>query len=376
MIIKKLSVKNFRNIKYAEFEFHDKVNMLTGNNAQGKTNLMEAVSLCLGKSFRDSTTEEIAPFDNKNEQIEIKLDFIFDNTPQKINTLSYIQKGSIRKLLFNDIEIREAVKLYGALRYVVFIPEDLYIVKGNPQKRRDYIDNLTDMINLVHHSKLYEYNKALKQKNNLLFKLGDNCSDYAQAQLDVWNENLARLGVNVMCGRLKYFNTLCNYANEIYSKLNQNGEKLRLEYVPSAVDSVSGESNPDDMCRSYYEALVNSADKERKMKYTVVGAHRDDIAFYINNMPSKDFASQGQIRSIALALKLAEARMMKDRSGDLPVVILDDVLSELDEFRRDFIIKHIDNFQVFITCCNINELEKISDGSAWEVQGGEFRKIR
>lgn len=375
MILKTLSVKNFRNIKAAEFCFHDKINMLTGNNAQGKTNLMEAISLCFGRSFRDAQPEELVPFSEKNEQIEITLTFTFDKQPEKINTLAYTQRGGKKRLLFNEIDIKSAVQLYGALRYVVFIPEDLYIVKGNPQKRRDYIDNLTDMINLVHQKRLYEYNKALRQKNNLLMKLGDNCPDYVQAQLDSWNENLARLGVNVMCGRLKYFDTLCSYADEIYSALNQNNERLSLEYNGSAVENAAADSNPDELYRSYYTALLNSAERERRMKYTVVGAHRDDISFYINNMPAKDFASQGQIRSIALALKLSEARMINDRADDFPVVILDDVLSELDEYRRNFVIQHIDNFQVFITCCNINELDKITDGKAWAVNNGEFTQL-
>lgn len=375
MILKGLTVRNFRNIEYAEFEFHEKVNMLTGNNAQGKTNLMEAISLCLGRSFRDAAADELAPFSDRDKQVELCLSFIFDSSREKTNTLCYTQRGGTRRLLFNDIEMKSAIQLYGALRYVVFIPEDLYIVKGNPQKRRDYIDNLTDMINLVHHSRIYEYNKALRQKNNLLFKIGDSCSPYVQAQLESWNENLARLGVNVMCGRLKYFDTLCNYANKIYGQLNQNGEELTLQYQPSAVEKAGADSKPDELYSSYYAALMNSAERERRMKYTVVGAHRDDIAFFINNMPAKDFASQGQIRSVALSLKLSEAQMITDRSGDFPVVILDDVLSELDEYRRDFIIQHIENFQVFITCCNKSELQKIKDGKAWNVNGGRFTEI-
>lgn len=376
MILKALSIRNFRNIASADFVFHPKVNVFTGNNAQGKTNLCEAVSICLGKSFRSAKPNEITPFGlDPSAETSAELYFSFDSNDRE-NRILYVQKGGSVKLTFNGLELKKAEELYGALRYVSFIPEDLYIVKGNPEKRRDYLDFVSNMINRVHNVKLYEYNKALKQKNNLLAKSDFYDNSALSAMLESWNETLARLGVNVMCGRLKYFNILTDYAKKYYEKLNQNNEILSVEYdstimrdIPYSIESV------ELMYNTYLQRLAETAERERRMKYTVVGAHRDDLFFKINNMNARDFGSQGQVRSIAIALKLAEAKMIYEKSGDFPVIILDDVLSELDLFRRSFIINHIDKLQTFITSCNMSDMDKVSDGAVWNVEKGQFVRV-
>lgn len=376
MIIKSLSVKNFRNIASAEFSFDKRINIFTGSNAQGKTNICEAISLCFGKSFRNPKAVELIPFSSNNEEINIELIFSFDNLPDKENVIIYNQKGSNFKLSFNGLEMKSAEELYGALRYVIFIPEDLYIVKGNPEKRRDYIDFVSNMINRVHNSKLYEYNKALRQKNNLLCNLSGYDRSYSSAMLESWNDTLAKLGVNVMCGRLKYFSTLSAYSAGFYGRINKSDEKLTMKYESSVMEDISYTAEDWElMYETYQKKLSETFEKELKMKYTVVGAHRDDISFFIDNIPSKDFASQGQIRSIAVALKLAEARMIYEKSGDVPIIILDDVLSELDKDRRAFITNHIDNFQTFITSCNISDLKELGSGKVWEVEKGRFTEI-
>lgn len=372
MIIKSLTVRNFRNIASADFCFDPKVNIFTGSNAQGKTNLCEAISVSLGKSFRNPKTAELAPFGDNSAETAIELCFSFDKL-DKNNTILYTQKNGSFKLTFNGIEMKSAEELYGALRYVIFIPEDLYIVKGNPEKRRDYIDFVSNMINRVHNTKIYEYNKALRQKNNLLMNLSGYDSAAASVMLESWNDTIAKLGVNVMCGRLKYFNILSAYADEFYGKLSGSGEKLTMSYESTVMENTPYSiDEPAFMYETYVKRLAETLDRELKMKYTVIGAHRDDISFAINNMPAKDFASQGQIRSIAVALKLAEAKMIYDKSTDVPVIILDDVLSELDSERQSFIINHIDNFQTFITSCNIADIEKLVSGKVWRVEKGSF----
>lgn len=376
MILKALSIRNFRNIASADFVFHPRVNVFTGNNAQGKTNLCEAVSICLGKSFRAAKPPELVPFGSDPlAETSAELYFSFDKNDRE-NRILYVQKGGSVKLTFNGLDMKKAEDLYGALRYVSFIPEDLYIVKGNPEKRRDYLDFVSNMINRVHNVKLYEYNKALKQKNNLLAKNDFYDSKALSAMLESWNETLARLGVNVMCGRLKYFHFLADYAKNYYSKLNQNNEQLSVEYestimkdIPYTIEDI------ELMYSTYLQRLHDTAEREQRMKYTVVGAHRDDLFFKINNMNARDFGSQGQVRSIAIALKLAEAKMIYEKSGDLPVIILDDVLSELDVFRRAFIINHIDKLQTFITSCNMSDMDKVSEGAVWNVQNGQFERI-
>ncbi len=375
MILKSLKLRNFRNIASADFEFHPKVNIFLGNNAQGKTNLCEAVSICLGKNFRNPKINEIVPFGaDENIETVIELVFSFDNI-EKDNTILYVQKNGNFKLTFNEIEMKSAEKLYGALRYVSFIPEDLYIVKGNPEKRRDYIDYVSNMINRVHNSKLYEYNKALRQKNNLLMKLEGYNAEAASVMLESWNDTLSKLGVNVMCGRLRYFDFIEKYSSEYYKMLNQNNEILTVKYDSSIMEDIP--YTVDDvklMYDTYMNRLKETAEKELRMKYTVAGAHRDDISFFINNMPAKEFASQGQIRSIAIALKLAEARMIHEKSDDYPIMILDDILSELDSFRRGFIINHIEKLQTFITSCNISDAidNNLTDGHIWNVRDGKY----
>lgn len=376
MILKSLSIRNFRNIASADFVFHPKVNVFTGNNAQGKTNLCEAVSICLGKSFRSAKPPEIVPFGSDPKiETSAELFFTFDKNERE-NRILYVQKGSSFKLTFNGLEMKNAEELYGALRYVSFIPEDLYIVKGNPEKRRDYLDFVSNMINRVHNVRLYEYNKALKQKNNLLAKSDFYEHSSLTAMLESWNETLARLGVNVMCGRLKYFNFLAEYAKNYYSQLNQNNEQLSVEYDSTIMQDIPYTlENVELMYTTYLRRLSETAEREQRMKYTVVGAHRDDLFFKINNMNARDYGSQGQVRSIAIALKLAEAKMIYEKSGDLPVIILDDVLSELDAFRRSFIINHIEKLQTFITSCNMSDMDKVSEGAVWNVKNGQFERI-
>lgn len=375
MIIKGLSLRNFRNIASADFTFHPKVNLFTGNNAQGKTNLCEAVSVCFGKSFRAAKAQELLPFDVPDgEETSVELVFSFDSDERE-HTLKYLQKKNTARLTFNGLELKSAEELYGALRYTFFIPEDLFIVKGNPDKRRDYLDFVSNMMNRVHHFKLYEYQKALKQKNNLLMK-ADLLDPNTDALIESWNESLARLGVNVMCGRLKYFDFLNRYANEYYNQLNQNNEILSVIYESSIMgDLPYTAEDVSFLLETYLKKLSDSAEREKRMKYTVVGVHRDDLLFQINGRSAKDFASQGQVRSIAVALKLAEARMIQERSGDTPIMILDDVLSELDSFRRGFVINHIDRLQTFITSCNLSDLDELHDGKLWKVENGRFTQL-
>ena len=371
MIIRSLSVRNFRNIASADFTFHPKVNIFTGNNAQGKTNLCEAISLCFGKSFRSPKAAELLPFGEETDETAVEMTFTFDGL-DKENTVTYTQKRNNVRIRFNGIDLKEAEKLYGALRYVIFIPEDLYIVKGDPSNRRDYIDFVSNMINRVHISKLYEYNKALKQKNNILMNM--NAPDTnTMFMLESWNDTIAKLGVNVMCGRIKYFGQLAAAAANFYSLINSRDECLTMHYDSSIMKDIPFTADDFGLIYdTYISRLRETAERELRMKYTVVGAHRDDISFYINDMPAKDFASQGQIRSIAVALKLAEAEMIRSKSNDVPIIILDDVLSELDEYRRGFIINHIDDFQIFITSCNLSDTEKFGEGNIWNVDGGKF----
>lgn len=374
MIIKTLKLKNFRNIKTAEFLFSEKTNIISGNNAQGKTNLMEAIAFAVEKSFRTNKAAELLP-DGENVKCGIELGFFSDNYPDKENLLTCNVSGNKVTRKINSVNYKDALQLYPQLKTIVFIPEDLYTVKGNPDKRRDLIDETADMMNKVHHERTAVYLRALKQKNTFLSRL-EGISQSDKLQLSVWNEELAKAGINVMCGRLKYFDTLSKYTCEYYSQLNKSGEVLEMEYISSVMNGESYELSDTDFILNFYlDQLEKHLEKEIILGHTMVGVHRDDVEFRINGRKARDYASQGQIRSIAVALRLAQARMFGEKWGEEPIIILDDVLSELDEYRREFIIQHIVNSQVFITGCNENDFGGVGEGSRWRAENGVFTRI-
>lgn len=376
MTVKELCVKNFRNIKSADFLFSDRTNIICGNNAQGKTNLMEAMACAVEKSFRTNKAAELLPQGEK-ANCKIKLGFTVDKYKDKLNTLdcSVHLKGINRKI--NGIAFKDALQLYPQLKTIVFIPEDLYIVKGNPEARRELADETADMMNKIHHNMVNVYNRALKQKNTFLSSLDDSCISGSQKlQVAVWNEELAKAGVNVMCGRIKYFSSLCKYACEYYKELNNNGEVLTAQYNSSITESSEFDiEDSEALLNIYLDKLERYFGKELIMRHTLVGVHRDDISFFINGRAAKDYASQGQIRSIAVALRLAQAKMFGVKWEEPPVIVLDDVLSELDGYRREFILSHIVNSQVFITGCNYSDFSEVGNSFKWRAENGEFTQF-
>ena len=373
MELKSLKISDFRNIRQGEFNFSPAVNIFSGSNAQGKTNLVEALTVALGRSFRKSTVQQLCRFGSEKEPA-LELVFTCDNYPGKENTLTANVKNNRITSEINGISAKSAKELYTGLKYVLFIPEDLYLIKGSPEQRRDYIDCVADSMNRIHHAHLNSYNKALKQKNTFLSRLDGPLTQNQQIQLEIWNQQLAKLGVNVMCGRLKYFDTLSKIAAEYYCQLSNSAEKLTMSYN-STISENHEEKTADEILLDYVDKLTRYRDREGAARHTLVGVHRDDLTFYLDGKNARDFASQGQIRSIALSLRLAEAKMLKERHNERPVIILDDVLSELDGFRRGFVLNHIVDYQLFITGCNINDFNEIKNGKNWQVSGGNFAEI-
>lgn len=384
MRITYLYVRNFRNIKEQEFTFHDRMNVFFGNNAQGKTNLCEAIALCMGPSFRGSRISSYLPFnlDNSKEKCVIRMKFFTDSMPIKENVIEFTIENGKKEILYNGISLKSAMELYGILKYVVFIPEHLNLIKGIPEMRREYMDRVAMMQTPVHLKKLSRYNKALKNKNNILIGYNFN-GDFAtippeiSLQLESFNNILSAEGLNVTYGRLKYFEHLKQTAGYLYQDLTGiiGGEMLTMEYYSSVfnrrdltTEEIKG------LYDSYFNKLQASLPDELKRKCTQLGVHRDDIIFYLDGREAKEFGSQGQQRSIALVLKLAEAELIR-RQAETPIMILDDILSELDSGRQSFVLKQIVNSQVFITCCNLNDIKNIDNCKVWEVEEGKFGLI-
>ena len=398
MIIKALSVKNFRNIQNADFLFSPKTNIISGNNAQGKTNLMESLAVAVEKSFRTNKAADMLAnisipkndrsdisdiSDNegsnaKKPKCEIKAEFIVDKYSDKINdlTCSITGKGILRRI--NGVNYKDALQLYPQLKIIIFVPEDLYLIKGDPQGRRELLDDTADMMNKMHSAITANYSRALKQKNTFLSSCEGQTtlSSSQKIQIDVWNEELAKAGVNVLCGRLKYFEALSKYTCEYYSELNNKGEVLTMSYNHTVYsDQELDLTDTDRLLRLYLEKSDRYLQKELIVGHTLIGVHRDDAGFFINGRNARDFGSQGQIRSIAVALRLAQAKMFSEKWQEQPVIILDDVLSELDEYRRSFILQHIVNSQVFITGCNNNDFAELGNSRLWVAKDGGFSEV-
>lgn len=375
MYITSVYLKNFRNIREAEIDFDKNLNIFVGKNAQGKTNLCEAISVCLGGSFRRVRFSQYIPADNPEAEVLVRLKFRDDITERE-NIINYtICKNNI-EITYNNIKMKDAAELYGVLKYVVFIPEHLSLIKGAPELRRNYLDDVALMQTKTHLKKLSRYNKALKQRNNILSGYNGSLKELS-ANVAAWNEILAAEGINVTYGRLKYFNFLKKCAGEIYSELTNGAETLDMEYQSSVfkTDSINFDEK-DKLYKIYINKLEKNLEAEMKLRYTLAGIHRDDVNFYVNGLAARDFASQGQLRSAALALKLSEAEIIRRKNKTNPVIILDDILSELDFIRRDYIIHHIEKSQVFITCCNINDLSSMNGGRSWNVENGCFTEIK
>lgn len=374
MVITRLYIRNFRNIKEAELEFDSSLNIFVGKNAQGKTNLMEAVSVCLGGSFRHVRYSQYIPVNEPGAEVFIRLCFRNDDNTARENVVEYTISNGKPQITYNGLSVSDASKLFGVLKYVVFVPEHLNLIKGAPELRRAYLDDVAVMQTQTHLKKLSNYNRGLKQRNNILaFARKDISAAELSAQLAPWDQVLASEGINVSYGRLRYFSFLQQYAAEIYSRLTEGAETLSMEYYSSIFKTTSIDfGNVNELFSKYVAELENNLDTEMKLRYTSAGVHRDDVNFYINGMAARDFASQGQTRSAALALKLSEAEIIRRKNKTCPVVILDDILSELDQIRRNFVINNIDKSQVFITCCNIDDLSSLEGGKCWHAENGVF----
>lgn len=375
MYITSVYLKNFRNIKEAELDFDKNLNIFVGKNAQGKTNLCEAISVCLGGSFRRVRFSQYIPADNPEAEVLVRLKFRDDITERE-NIINYTVCKNNIEITYNNIKMKDAAELYGVLKYVVFIPEHLSLIKGAPELRRNYLDDVALMQTKTHLKKLSRYNKALKQRNNILSGYNGSLKELS-ANVAAWNEILAAEGINVTYGRLKYFNFLKKCAGEVYSELTNGTETLDMSYQSSVfkTESINFEDK-NNLYNIYIKELEKNLEAEMKLRYTLAGIHRDDVNFFVNGLAARDFASQGQLRSAALALKLSEAEIIRQKNKTNPVIILDDILSELDFIRRDYIIHHIEKSQVFITCCNINDLSSMSGGKAWNVENGSFSEIK
>ncbi|MCL2019347.1 MAG: DNA replication and repair protein RecF [Oscillospiraceae bacterium] len=383
MIIKGIKVENFRNIKQTELEFCEGTNIFYGNNAQGKTNMLEAISLCLGKGFRRTRTASFVPFHDEGDIPEdtlLTLTFEADNAIGKDNIIHYRITNGRASIEMNGMSLKSAADLYGELRHVVFAPEHLMLVKGAAELRRYYIDNIALMQHKTHKRAVADYTAALKQLaalNNEIVMSPDTVKN-TRDMIGIWSDILIRQGINLTYGRLKYFELLRSTAMKLYDELTVGREELGAMYRSNVFGDIEGSlpdfSDKDGLYRCYVEMLNKyQVYGQRAAEFRVrVGAHKDDIAFFINGANAKEFGSQGQIKSISLILKLAEAEIIRTHNRETPVILLDEVLGELDAKRRDYVINRLNRSQVFLTACDFGEFDSSEATRAWLVKNGKF----
>lgn len=343
MQIKKVFIKDFRNINEISLELYSGINILYGKNAQGKTNFLEALYLCAtGRSIRTNTDSNMIRFGSKQSNVSIMLE-----NGEKIDVNIFREQKKI--IAVNNLKINKLGELFGKLFTVIFSPEDLQLVKSNPAARRKFIDTELCQISKTYYYELKQYYRVLHQRNNTLKKIyNDNNNKYHDEILDTWDEQLIYYGINIIKHREKFINKINTEASKIYSHITNDKENLTVIYKPNV--SADNFSNKLKKHRKY-DTLIGS---------TSIGIHKDDLIFEINNVAAKIFGSQGQQKSVALSLKLAEINLINETTNKLPVLLLDDILSELDESRQLFLFDAIKNFQVLLTCTGIENVIKKS----------------
>lgn len=320
--------------------FDEKINIIYGDNAQGKTNILESMYVCAtSKSHRGSKDREIIRFDNDESHIKVNV---------KKNDMNYridmhLKKNKPKGIAVNGIPIKRAVELFGILNIVFFSPEDLNIIKNGPSERRRFIDMELSQLDKIYLDCLINYNKVVNQRNSLLKEYAFSGREDIISSLDIWDMQLVKYGNDVIKSREKFVKEINDLVKSIHTKLSGDREQLEIIYEPCVKE------------QDFESELVLVRDRDLKFKCTNIGPHKDDMCFLINGMDVRKYGSQGQQRTAALSLKLAEIELVKQIIHDTPVLFLDDVLSELDSRRQNFLLDSIGNIQTMITCTGLDE---------------------
>lgn len=356
MKIKRLELENFRNYDNEAFEFCDNINVLYGKNGQGKTNVIEALYFfCNGRSYRVSKEKDTV----KNGRDYANLKILFESSKRKNIGEIHLENSKMIKL--NGINIQKLSELIGNLKAVIFTPDFLELIKDGPSKRRNFLDNFISQIYPLYFKNLVNYYKVLKQKNISLKN-----KSVSEQMLDVWNESLAKYG-SIVCGyRSKMIEKLCPYVKKYQGEMSENKENLQLIYMPSVKEKFYDSEY-------FYKVLEKNKEREKEAGFSLIGPNRDDFDFIINGKEMKIYGSQGQMRTAVLSLILAQCELINEIFNEYPVLLLDDIMSELDEKRRRYLMNEIKDKQVIITC---TEKESFGNFNAafFEIENGSCKR--
>lgn len=362
MYIKELELKNFRNYEDLNIKFDENINFIIGNNAQGKTNLIESIFICsIGKSFRTSKDSDMIGFEKDFAKIKLTAQKQLFPTDVEVN----IRKDHGKSIKIDGISISKTSELLDNLYIVIFSPEDLKIVKDEPEKRRRFIDRELCVLKPSYFDSITNYKKIILQRNNYLKE-----KNIDSTVLDIWDIQLAKYGAKIISMRSEFIEKLNKISSCIHSNITNKKENLKIEYEPN----VKTKNNIEN---ALYNTIKKSQENDLRLRTTTRGPHRDDISFFIDSINVRNFGSQGQQRTAALSLKLAELNLIKEETGEDAILLLDDVMSELDAERQEFLIKTLSDIQLFITTTEITDSLKntLSDGKVFTVENGKIISI-
>jgi len=344
LYIEKLRLSNFRNYRDIELGFSRNFNILYGDNAQGKTNILEAVFLCAaGRSHRTAKDSEMVL--EGEESFYVKLDFVKDG--RECSTEIGFMDNRRKRIKIDGIKAGKMGDMIGHFNAVMFSPEDISVIKEGPSERRRFLDITISQLKPSYFYDLQQYAKIIDQRNSLLKELNENRSMSANS-LEVWNESAAKTGARIICARNSFIGRISCASCEKHRALTNGSEDLELRYVPS----VKAEDLDDRVLveEEFLKLLQKYSPREIEAGMTLHGPHRDDYEIYLNEQNIRVFGSQGQQRTAVLSVKLAEIGIIRETTGETPVLLLDDVMSELDTKRQDFLYRSLEDIQTFITC--------------------------
>jgi DNA replication and repair protein RecF len=368
LFLTQLTVTNYRNYKKCGLTFENKVNVILGENAQGKTNLMESIYvLAIAKSHRTSRDKELIKWDEEYAKIEGRVQ-------KRMSSLSLelVISNKGKKAKVNSLEQKKLSSYIGSLNVVMFAPEDLNLVKGSPQVRRRFIDIEIGQVMPVYMHDLNQYHHILQQRNHLL-KQYNRDPGKNKVMLEILTTQLVEMAVKITNRRIHFLHLLQNWAEPIHKGISRGLETLKIQYNPSI--DVSEDMDLSKMVEVYYEKFSKIKEKEIDRGITLAGPHRDDMQFFVNGKDVQVYGSQGQQRTTALSIKLAEIELIKSEVGEYPILLLDDVLSELDDYRQSHLLNTIqDKVQTFVTTTSVEGIdhETLKKAAKFYVTAGDI----
>lgn len=359
MQINRLFLQNFRNYEMQDISFRPGVNIFYGDNAQGKTNLLEALWLfTAAKSFRTQKDSEMIRFGAKEAKVLAEFSAFGRETNAEITL--YSEKRKLLRL--GGAPLTKTSELLGQFPAVLFSPDELHIITGAPEVRRRFMDSAISAARPAYYGALRNYMRSWKQKNMLLK------SEPKKEDLTVWNMQMAQSGALLMQYRKNFFEKLAPLSEEMHKKVAGKAEILSVQYAPSVKTADSKEEQEEIL----FAALEKKREAEIYQGLSLLGPHRDEIRFFINDLDARAFASQGQMRTAAVSLKIAQGMLLEAETGEEPCIFLDDILGELDIKRRTFLLESMENKQIFLTCTEKNGVESHRDCTYFEVSGGKI----